>query len=65
MIECPTLVVWGSEDRFVSAAHGDMLVREIPGARLEVIPGAGHAVGIEKPEELAGTIVAFADRAEK
>jgi len=66
MIECPTLLVWGSEDRFVSPAHGDMLAREIAGARLEVIPGAGHAVGIEKPDELARKIVAFAaDRAEE
>ena len=65
MIECPTLLVWGSEDRFVSPTHGEMLVREIAGARLEIIPGAGHAVAIEKPEELARKIVAFAaDRAE-
>jgi pimeloyl-ACP methyl ester carboxylesterase len=65
MIECPTLLVWGGEDRFVSPAHGEMLVREIAGARLEVIPGAGHAVAIEKPEELAQKIVAFAaDRGE-
>ncbi|HSD09405.1 MAG TPA: alpha/beta fold hydrolase [Candidatus Binatia bacterium] len=65
MIECPTLVVWGSEDRFVSPAHGEMLAGEIPGARLEVIPGAGHAVGIERPDELAQKIVAFvADRRE-
>jgi pimeloyl-ACP methyl ester carboxylesterase len=65
MIECPTLLVWGGEDRFVSPAHGEMLVREISGARLEVIPGAGHAVAIEKPAELAQKIVAFAaDRGE-
>ena len=65
MIECPTLLVWGGEDRFVSPAHGEMLVREISGARLEVIPGAGHAVAIEKPAEVAQKIVAFAaDRGE-
>jgi len=60
MIESPTLLVWGSEDRLVSPAHGEMLAREIPDARLEVIPAAGHAVAIEKPEELARKIVAFA-----
>jgi pimeloyl-ACP methyl ester carboxylesterase len=66
MIECPTLLVWGSEDRFVDPAHGEMLVRDIAGARLEVIPEAGHALAIEKPEELAGRIIAFAaDRGER
>ena len=60
MIECPTLVVWGSEDRFVAPAHGEMLAREIAGARLEIVPGAGHGLAIEKPEELARRIAAFA-----
>jgi len=60
MIECPTLVVWGSQDRFVAPAHGEMLAREITGARLDVVPEAGHALAIEKPEELARRIIAFA-----
>jgi pimeloyl-ACP methyl ester carboxylesterase len=60
MIESPTLLVWGSEDRMVSPSHGEMLAGEIRGARLEVIPEAGHAVAIEKPEELARRIVTFA-----
>ena len=66
MIERPTLLVWGSEDRLVAPAHGEMLAREIAGARLEVISGAGHALAIEKPEELARKIIAFAaERREK
>ncbi len=64
--ECPTLVGWGSEDRFVAPSHGEMLAREIAGARLEVVTGAGHALAIEQPEELARRIVAFArDRGER
>jgi len=60
MIGSPTLLIWGSEDRMVAPAHGEMLAREIPNARLEVVAGAGHAVAIEKPEEVAAKIVAFA-----
>jgi pimeloyl-ACP methyl ester carboxylesterase len=60
MIETPTLLLWGSEDRLVSPAHGEMLAREIPDARLETITGAGHAVAIESPQEVAAKIVAFA-----
>jgi pimeloyl-ACP methyl ester carboxylesterase len=62
MIECPTLVVWGAEDRLLAAEHGELLAREIPGSTLEVIPAAGHAVAVEQPEELARRIVAFAAR---
>lgn len=62
MIESPTLLVWGAEDRLIASAHGELLAREIPNARLEVIAGAGHAVAIERPEEVAAKIVAFANR---
>jgi pimeloyl-ACP methyl ester carboxylesterase len=61
MIESPTLLVWGSEDRLVAPAHGETLAREIPKARLEVIAGAGHAVAIERPDEVAAKIVGFAN----
>jgi 3-oxoadipate enol-lactonase len=45
---CPTLVMVGSGDTgFLVAA--DELVRDIPGARLAVIPEAGHQPQLENP----------------
>jgi pimeloyl-ACP methyl ester carboxylesterase len=41
-VTAPTLVVHGSEDVLFPPAHGEALAGQIPGARLEVLPGMGH-----------------------
>ncbi len=53
-LETPTLVVWGTEDRFLSVSWAKKLADEIPGcSRLELIPFAGHFWPEEKPAEFA------------
>lgn len=41
-VRCPTLVVIGGRDTTVPRRAGQRLVEEIRGARLVVLPGAGH-----------------------
>lgn len=41
-ISCPTIVAYGSEDMAAPASAAQVLADAIPGAKLEVIPGAGH-----------------------
>ncbi|GAA2585252.1 alpha/beta fold hydrolase [Dactylosporangium fulvum] len=41
-VTAPTLVVHGSADPLFPPAHGEALAAQIPGARLEVMPGMGH-----------------------
>jgi pimeloyl-ACP methyl ester carboxylesterase len=41
-IQIPTLVVSGSEDGVMPVAAGSELAALIPGARFEVLEGAGH-----------------------
>jgi pimeloyl-ACP methyl ester carboxylesterase len=41
-ISAPTLVIRGSDDTAVPAAHATMLAAGIPGAQLRTIEGAGH-----------------------
>jgi pimeloyl-ACP methyl ester carboxylesterase len=43
-IRVPVLVVHGDDDPLFPLAHGEALAREIPGAHLLVVPGAGHGV---------------------
>jgi pimeloyl-ACP methyl ester carboxylesterase len=38
----PTLVIHGTEDGVFPPGHGEALAREIPGARLMLLPGVGH-----------------------
>jgi pimeloyl-ACP methyl ester carboxylesterase len=41
-IAVPTLVLHGDQDPFFQLPHGEALAREIPGARLVVLPRTGH-----------------------
>jgi pimeloyl-ACP methyl ester carboxylesterase len=51
-LSVPTLVVVGDQDTsdFVDIARH--VAGEVPGARLEVVEGAGHLVGVDRPDEL-------------
>ncbi len=42
-IACPTLILGGEEDRIVGAEASRELLRAIPGSRLHLYPGLGHA----------------------
>jgi 3-oxoadipate enol-lactonase len=52
-IRAPTLVVHGTADRLLDAVNGELLARLIPGARLELLEGAGHMFFWEQPERSA------------
>ena len=52
-IAAPTLVVHGTGDAVVDYRNGELLAARIPGARLELVPGAGHLLFWEQPELLA------------
>jgi pimeloyl-ACP methyl ester carboxylesterase len=49
-IASPTLVITGGQDRVIPALNSDVLAEAIPGARLEILEGAGHLFFIEEPE---------------
>jgi 3-oxoadipate enol-lactonase len=49
-IAAPTLVVHGEADAMVPAANGRVIAEAIPGARLELWPGASHLYPTDEPE---------------
>jgi 2-succinyl-6-hydroxy-2,4-cyclohexadiene-1-carboxylate synthase len=54
-IDAPTLAVAGVEDApYVAFAH--RLSEAIPGARTALVPGAGHAVHLERPAAFASLL---------
>lgn len=59
-IEDPVLIVWGKEDRILDYRNGEAFLEAIPGARLEIMEGIGHAPMIEAPEESARLFLKFA-----
>jgi 3-oxoadipate enol-lactonase len=52
-VTVPTLVVHGTADELLAAINGDLVASLIPGARLELLEGAGHLFFWERPQEAA------------
>jgi len=50
-VGCPTAVIMGSEDRMTPAKAGAKLAAAIPGAQAITLPGCGHMMLAEKPDE--------------
>lgn len=62
-IAVPTVVLAGASDGVVTPVAAEALAAAIPGARLTVLPGAGHQAHIERPAEVAAVLrSAFASR---
>jgi poly(3-hydroxyoctanoate) depolymerase len=61
-ILAPTLIVVGDEDLIAPAAAGRFLLSRLPGAKLEIIPGADHDLEIEHGALLASLIEAHLRR---
>ncbi len=58
-ISVPTLFIWGERDGIVPPAYGAAYRDLIPGARLAVIPEAGHLPHIEQPERFLKELGGF------
>jgi pimeloyl-ACP methyl ester carboxylesterase len=52
----PTLVVHGDEDEVIPAANAKLLAKRWPGARVEIVAGAAHAVMAQEAERVAAAI---------
>jgi len=58
-ITSPTLVIHGTEDRYVPVANAVALAEAIPGAKLRVLENAGHLVFIERFGDVNREVVTF------
>ena len=58
-LRAPTLVLSGGADRIVAPVNARILAARIPGARLEVVPGAGHLLLMDHGEHCAQSIGEF------
>ena len=52
-LRVPALVVHGTGDQMLAAVNGDLVASLIPGARLELLEGAGHLFFWEQPQRAA------------
>jgi pimeloyl-ACP methyl ester carboxylesterase len=52
-IRTPTFFLWGENDPFGGPDTAHAVVARIPGAELEMLPGAGHAPWLDDVEHAA------------
>ena len=58
-ITVPTLLIWGEQDVRSPLSVAHQFEQTIPEAQLVVIPGAGHASNLERPEEFNEAVREF------
>jgi pimeloyl-ACP methyl ester carboxylesterase len=60
LIEAPTLLIWGAEDRIVPHGYADRFAAAIAGrTEITIVPGAGHLAELDRPDEVAAAILSW------
>jgi pimeloyl-ACP methyl ester carboxylesterase len=60
-VTCPTLVVWGEDDKLIPVAYASEYGRLIPHSRVEVLPDCGHIPQVEETAKTLALVRAFLD----
>jgi pimeloyl-ACP methyl ester carboxylesterase len=60
-IACPTLVIWGEQDKILGIKDARRFERAIAGSQLVWIPQCGHVPHLEKPQETAAAVLRWGD----
>ena len=58
-IDIPTLVLWGEDDAWLEPGFGRRLADTIRGARLELVPNAGHFLQEDAPDAVSAALREF------
>jgi pimeloyl-ACP methyl ester carboxylesterase len=59
VVDVPTLLIWGQDDTRSPLAGGEKMKEQISGARLVVIPKAGHLSNMEQPQRFNAEVRRF------
>lgn len=60
-IKAPTLVITGAADVLIPAKNSEIIAAQIPGAKLQIIPGVGHAFMAEGRDAFMKAFVPFVE----
>jgi pimeloyl-ACP methyl ester carboxylesterase len=58
-IQCPTLLLWGANDRLVPPSYGEAYRKHLPQAELRLLPDCGHLGMLEKEAEFVAAVTRF------
>jgi pimeloyl-ACP methyl ester carboxylesterase len=60
-VKCPTLIVWGDEDKLVPVGDADEYARMIPNSRKVIFRDTGHMSMLERPQTFNDLMMDFAE----
>ena len=63
-VRCPTLAVFGQEDRLVSPEAARIYREKIPNCNVSLVYDAGHAIEAERPQALINLVSDYVERRE-
>jgi abhydrolase domain-containing protein 14 len=55
----PALLLWGAQDETVPVSEARKLTSAVPGAKLVVLPKAGHACYLDRPDDFHRELLTF------
>jgi pimeloyl-ACP methyl ester carboxylesterase len=58
-IKAPTVIADGEHDEGIKREHTEQIAREIPGAKLLILPDVSHFAIIQNPSLFSGAVLAF------
>ena len=58
-IACPTLIVWGEDDRLISVRDADVFAELIPDSRKVIFKDTGHMAMVERPQAFNALLEEF------
>lgn len=61
LITAPTLLIWGQDDRVMPSHFAQAYLKQIPDARLVIIPDAGHSPHLQQPTRFIEELYLFLD----
>ena len=62
-VECPVLLVWGTEDRMIPPSGARVILGALPETEVELIEGCGHCPQLEAPGRTVELLLDFAREA--
>jgi pimeloyl-ACP methyl ester carboxylesterase len=62
-VKCPTLIIWGTEDRVISPSRAEMFQRDISNSSVLMVPQAGHMPQVEKSDVVNKALIDFLSKA--
>ena len=58
-VKVPLLILWGDKDHVIDKENAKLLQNAVSGSKLVIVPGAGHALYLEKPEIFYSEVIEF------